>query len=99
MQYENENIYSNYGLNETATIRNFRIVQTEGSQIKIIEENCSALNPVFLQSAKQYQRSAREMWKCPKCGREFKNIQQDHFCVKQKYFQVNMVRKAHDTLT
>jgi len=22
------------------------------------------------------------MWKCPKCGREFKNIEQDHFCVK-----------------
>jgi uncharacterized protein YdhG (YjbR/CyaY superfamily) len=23
-----------------------------------------------------------EMWKCPKCGREFKNTEQDHFCVK-----------------
>lgn len=22
------------------------------------------------------------MWKCPKCGREFKNTEQDHFCVK-----------------
>ena len=22
------------------------------------------------------------MWKCPKCGREFTNIEQDHFCVK-----------------
>ena len=22
------------------------------------------------------------MWKCPKCGREFKNMEQDHFCVK-----------------
>lgn len=22
------------------------------------------------------------MWKCPKCGREFKNKEQDHFCVK-----------------
>ena len=21
------------------------------------------------------------MWKCPKCGREFKNIDQDHYCV------------------
>jgi uncharacterized protein YdhG (YjbR/CyaY superfamily) len=21
-------------------------------------------------------------WKCPKCGREFKNTNQDHFCVK-----------------
>jgi len=20
------------------------------------------------------------MWKCPKCGREFKNTNQDHFC-------------------
>lgn len=20
------------------------------------------------------------MWKCPKCGREFKNINQDHYC-------------------
>ncbi len=22
------------------------------------------------------------MWTCPKCGREFKNTEQDHFCVK-----------------
>ena len=22
------------------------------------------------------------MWKCPKCGRDFKNTEQDHFCVK-----------------
>ena len=22
------------------------------------------------------------MWKCPKCGREFKNTNQDHYCVK-----------------
>lgn len=22
------------------------------------------------------------MWKCPKCGRAFKNMEQDHFCVK-----------------
>ena len=22
------------------------------------------------------------MWKCPKCGREFRNTEQDHFCVK-----------------
>ena len=22
------------------------------------------------------------MWKCPKCGRVFKNLNQDHFCVK-----------------
>ncbi len=22
------------------------------------------------------------MWKCPKCGREFKNTRQDHFCEK-----------------
>lgn len=22
------------------------------------------------------------MWKCPKCGRAFKNTEQDHFCVK-----------------
>jgi uncharacterized protein YdhG (YjbR/CyaY superfamily) len=22
------------------------------------------------------------MWKCPKCGREFKNTEQDHSCVK-----------------
>ncbi len=22
------------------------------------------------------------MWKCPKCGREFKNTEQDHFCLK-----------------
>lgn len=22
------------------------------------------------------------MWKCPKCGREFKKTEQDHFCVK-----------------
>lgn len=22
------------------------------------------------------------MWQCPKCGREFKNTNQDHFCVK-----------------
>lgn len=22
------------------------------------------------------------MWKCPKCGREFKNTEQDHFCMK-----------------
>lgn len=22
------------------------------------------------------------MWKCPMCGREFKNTEQDHFCVK-----------------
>lgn len=22
------------------------------------------------------------MWKCPKCGREFKNTEQDHYCVK-----------------
>lgn len=22
------------------------------------------------------------MWKCPKCGRKFKNTEQDHFCVK-----------------
>lgn len=22
------------------------------------------------------------MWKCPKCGREFSNAEQDHFCVK-----------------
>ena len=21
-------------------------------------------------------------WKCPKCGREFKNLNQDHYCVK-----------------
>ncbi len=27
-------------------------------------------------------RSVGEMWKCPKCGREFKNTEQDHFCVK-----------------
>jgi len=20
------------------------------------------------------------MWKCPKCGREFKNTNQDHYC-------------------
>ncbi len=24
------------------------------------------------------------MWKCPKCDREFKNTEQDHFCVKPK---------------
>lgn len=24
------------------------------------------------------------MWKCPKCGREFKNNNQEHFCVKPK---------------
>ena len=22
------------------------------------------------------------MWKCPKCGREFKNREQDHYCIK-----------------
>ncbi len=22
------------------------------------------------------------MWKCPRCGREFKNTEQDHFCLK-----------------
>jgi len=22
------------------------------------------------------------MWKCPKCGRELKNMEQDHFCIK-----------------
>jgi hypothetical protein len=22
------------------------------------------------------------MWKCSKCGRQFKNMEQDHFCVK-----------------
>jgi hypothetical protein len=22
------------------------------------------------------------MWKCPKCGREFKKVEQDHFCIK-----------------
>ena len=27
-------------------------------------------------------RSVSEMWKCPKCGRELKNTEQDHFCVK-----------------
>lgn len=24
------------------------------------------------------------MWKCPKCGRDFKNAEQDHFCIKPK---------------
>lgn len=24
------------------------------------------------------------MWKCPKCGREFKNREQDHYCIKPK---------------
>ena len=24
------------------------------------------------------------MWKCPKCGREFKNTNQDHYCLKPK---------------
>ncbi len=27
---------------------------------------------------------AIKMWKCPKCGREFKNVNQSHFCDKPK---------------
>jgi uncharacterized protein YdhG (YjbR/CyaY superfamily) len=27
-------------------------------------------------------RGVSEMWKCPRCGREFKNTAQEHFCLK-----------------
>lgn len=36
--------------------------------------------------AKSYDimRSVSEMWKCPRCGRELKNVDQNHFCTKPK---------------
>ena len=36
------------------------------------------------------------MWKCPKCGREFKNTEQDHFCVKPNSIDEYIVAQPED---
>lgn len=36
------------------------------------------------------------MWTCPKCGREFKNAQQDHFCVKPGSIDEYIAAQAED---
>ncbi len=36
------------------------------------------------------------MWQCPKCGREFKNIEQDHFCVKSNSIEEYIDAQSED---
>lgn len=36
------------------------------------------------------------MWKCPKCGREFKNTEQDHFCVNPNCIDEYIVAQPED---
>lgn len=36
------------------------------------------------------------MWKCPKCGREFKNKEQDHFCVKPNSIDEYIAKQSED---
>lgn len=36
------------------------------------------------------------MWRCPKCGREFKNTEQDHFCVKPNSIDEYIVAQPED---
>jgi len=36
------------------------------------------------------------MWKCPKCNREFKNTEQDHFCVKPNCIDEYIAAQAED---
>lgn len=36
------------------------------------------------------------MWKCPKCGKEFKNINQNHYCgEKPKTVDTELIKKSH----
>ena len=36
------------------------------------------------------------MWKCPKCGRTFKNTEQDHFCVKPNSIDEYIAAKSEE---
>jgi hypothetical protein len=36
------------------------------------------------------------MWKCPKCGREFKNTEQDHFCMKPNSIDEYIAAQTED---
>ena len=36
------------------------------------------------------------MWKCPKCDREFKNLEQDHFCIKPSSIDEYIAAKPED---
>ncbi len=36
------------------------------------------------------------MWKCPKCGREFKNTKQDHFCVEPNRIDEYITAQSKD---